>query len=538
MSAFVRVTAAERTGDIVRKSLKNQAEEQVRFSRRVSDASAAYLERESWTPIMGAMLLSGIQPSSHWTDIPALAEHQDDEPVSFLELFRSLRRSMKKAERGLDGTDVYRHMERFQNAEEILFLWDAYCKHHHNYPVDIVPRTFALGILSLAREAQIHLSEPKWIRVFADHFRLKNQDEFVPRAVLALQEVLPEERRLIPKHKFGKYIVGIWVETGRGIDPDVILARLAKMIKDGEIPGTELAAKYEYSHRSDLRYKQAADRNPRVLRRDTLARQLRRMKERESVTSPDQQAPSKQTAHIPFINTVPVELDDFKRFSQPEQLTELARRLLLEAVHYVRYATLLCPTGGWDRDHAVVVGNIVRLSRLLTSIADQARNRLLDMVIIIGCLAIESMIDIRYLCENFDPDLVDDYVKKSSANGSADGSWGGGDWRQRADAVGLSKTDFFNLAEAPLHIHGTWQILDYLHLNKTEDGKYLPDIEGNTTHPQALLLLGRLSLETTQCFLRNIELGDKGKNLLGAIEDLHKRLMEADELSSTWLARW
>jgi len=482
------------------------------------------------------MLLSGIRPSVRWEDIPALVDHKDEEPVSFRELFHSLRRSMKMPERGLDGTEVQPQSDRFQNAESILVLWDEYCRHYSDYPADISPWKFTLGIRSMASEGQVHLPESQWIRAFADHYDLKNPDGFVPRSVLALQETQPEERQLIPKHKFGKFIVGIWVETGKGIDPDVILSRLAELIKNKGVAGTDLIG--EYSHRSDLWYKQENDRNSRVLRRDTLARQLRRMKERDTAASAQVGPRTAPAEHIPFIKTVPVVPENFKRFSEPEQLTEVARQLLLEGMQYARYATLLCPDDGWARDHAVVVGNIVRLSKLLISVATLAQIKLLDMVIMTACLAIESMVDIRYLCENLAPDLIDDYVKRSSERGFAGDSWGGSDWRQRANAVGLSKTDFFNLTEAPLHLHGSWPVLDSLHLNKTEDGKYLPYFQGNTSHPQALLLLGRLSLETTQGFLRHIELGDKGKNLAGAIGDLHERLAKADKLSVAWLAKW
>ncbi|AXF06492.1 hypothetical protein CUJ91_00175 [Paraburkholderia graminis] len=515
---------------------KEKAGEILRISRRVSDAAAAYLARESWSPIVGAMLLSGIRPSVRWEDIPALADHKDEEPVSFRELFHSLRRSMKMPERGLDGTDVTPQSDRFQNAENILVLWDEYCRHYGDYPADISPRTFALGIRRMASEGQVHLPESQWIRAFADHYHLKDPDGFVPRSVLAQQEIQPEERQLIPKHKFGKFIAGIWVETGKGTDPDVILFRLAELIKNKGVAGTELVG--EYSYRSDLRYKQENDRNSRVLRRDTLARQLRRMKERETAASAQAEPRTPSTEHIPFIKTVPVAPEDFKRFSEPEQLAEVARQLLLEGTQYVRYATLLFPDDGWGRDHAVVVGNIVRLSKLLISVATLAQIKLLDMVIMTACLAIESMIDIRYLCENLAPDLIDDYVETSSESGFAGGSWGGSDWYQRANAVGLSNTDFFNLTEAPLHLHGSWQVLDSLHLGKNESGKYFPYFQGNTSHPQALLLLGRLSLETMQGFLRHIELGEKGKNLPRAIGDLHERLAKADELSVTWLAKW
>lgn len=519
----------------MRKNLKKQADEQLRISRVISDAAASYLARESWTPITGAMLLSGIHPSSRWTEIPDLAGHQDHEPISFSEIFHSLRMSMKKPERGLDGTDVFPHSDRFKNVENILGLWDAICSDINDYPSDVSSRNFALTMWKHAHEGHVNLPEPIWIRVFVDHYDLKNPDRFVPRSVLDQREITPEERKFIPKHKFGKFIVNIWIETGKGVDPDVILARLAKTIENGAIEGTELVE--QYSHRSDLRYKQASDRKPRTLYRDTLARQLRRMRARHNVASGanDHSAPTGALPDIiSFIPRVPVDSTEFRRFSEPEQITELARKLMLETNQYVRFATLCFPAGGWKRDHAVVAGNVTRLSKQLLAVARLVPENLVDMVLMIGGRAIETMADIRFLCENLSPELVDDYIRNSSVNASTDGRWGGLDRLQRADAVGLRKTPFFDLADAPLHIHDTWKTVEYFHLDETQDGNYLPNLKGNTTHPQALLSLSMLSLETVLAFLQSTDRSDRIENLQGAIHDLHRRLTKADELSEAW----
>lgn len=258
------------------------------------------------------------------------------------------------------------------------------------------------------------------------------------------------------------------------------------------------------------------------------------MKERDGAASAQSESSAAPNSNIPFVATVPVEPEEFRRFSEPEQLTDLAHRLIMEAVQYVRFATLLFPAGGWRRDHAVVVGNIARLSKLLQSIAWLTRDNLVDMVVFVGCQAIEAMVDIRYLCENFSVDVVNDYVQNSSHIISTDGRWGGLDRLQRADAVGLRRTVFFDLTDAPLHIHGTWKTVIRFHLDETQDGNYLPNLKGNTTHPQALLSLSMLSLETILSFMQSIDRSDRVADLEGAIRDLCRRLTKADELSGAW----
>ena len=517
------------------KDITKHAEELRRTSRLVSDAAKKYLARDAWTPIMGAMLLSGIHPSSHWTDIPILVAHQDHEPFSFRDLFRTLRLAMKKPERGLDGVDVYPDSDRFTNAENILRLWDALCSERGDYPAEMTPKIFVLGIRRLIQEGHAHLSEQMWMQVFANHYKLKNPDEVVPRSVLALEEVTSDERKLIPKHRFGKFIASIWVDTGKIVDPDVVLARLAEMMEKGAIRGFELV---EYSHRSDLRYKQEQDKKPRVLRRDTLARQLRRMEVKDNASSDLPTPETTKDNKIPFVARIAVEQSIIKQFTEPEQLTELARKLMMEAVHYVRLAIQYIPDGGWERDLAVVVGNIARLSKLLRSIYLLASANLVDIVALTGCLAIEAIIDIEYLCTHFSSELINDYIQNSSENASVCGMWGGLDRLQRADAVGFRKTDFFDLEAAPQHVHGTWKIVSRFHLDETEGGRYYPNLRDATTHPQALLSLNTLALDATLSFMQITDRNDKTVDLCTAIEDLHRRLKKADDIFGNWFAQW
>lgn len=98
-----------------------------------------YLARDSWTPIMAALLLAGIRPSSHWTDVPELEAHGDHVPVSFSDIFVRLQVTGRGWESGLDGERVNIATDRFQNAEIILRFLDQVFEYKKVYPAIFIP---------------------------------------------------------------------------------------------------------------------------------------------------------------------------------------------------------------------------------------------------------------------------------------------------------------------------------------------------------------------------------------------------------------
>jgi hypothetical protein len=109
-----------------------------------------------------------------------------------------------------------------------------------------------------------------------------------------------------------------------------------------------------------------------------------------------------------------VEVDPAKiaTFATEQEFVGLAVSLMIELASYSCIAaTTLGPSQVWDRDHAAVGGNMVRLYKLLVSLLDQTCQRREEISWILGRLIFETAVNIRYLIANFSQELIDSYVK-------------------------------------------------------------------------------------------------------------------------------
>src|SRR5262245_14243087 len=114
----------------------------------------------------------------------------------------------------------------------------------------------------------------------------------------------------------------------------------------------------------------------------------------------------------PEVKRVDVDLDKVATFTTEEEFTDLAVSLMIEVASYSCVAANTLGTSiSWDRDHAAVGGNMVRLYKLLDSFLDQTSRRRDEIAWILGRLIFETAVNIRYLIANFSEELVDSYVQ-------------------------------------------------------------------------------------------------------------------------------
>ena len=109
-----------------------------------------------------------------------------------------------------------------------------------------------------------------------------------------------------------------------------------------------------------------------------------------------------------------VEVDPAKitAFTTEKDFVSLAVSLMVEVASYSCVAaTTLGASPVWDRDHAAVGGNMVRLYKLLDSFLDQTCQQREEISWILGRLIFETAVNIRYLIANFSKELIDSYVK-------------------------------------------------------------------------------------------------------------------------------
>src|SRR5262245_26043549 len=116
----------------------------------------------------------------------------------------------------------------------------------------------------------------------------------------------------------------------------------------------------------------------------------------------------------PEVKRVDVDLDKVAAFTTEEKFTNLAVSLMIEVASYSCVAANTLGTStSWDRDHAAVGGNMVRLYKLLDSFLDQTCRRRDEIAWILGRLIFETAVNIRYLIVNFSKELIDSYVMRA-----------------------------------------------------------------------------------------------------------------------------
>ena len=251
--------------------------------------------------------------------------------------------------------------------------------------------------------------------------------------------------------------------------------------------------------------------------------------------------------NLPEIERVVVRSDEMANFKREDDFTGLAVSLMIETASYVCVAANTMGTSPvWDRNQAAIGGNMVRLYKLLHSVLDQTCQRRQETSFILARLVFETIVNIRYMIENFSPELIDSYVGYSlrherklrdviqvniderrgevlpiedrmlkSISGCAaaagvdlsdvdpkeKGPWGGKNLFDKADAVGLGQA-YLGSFSGPSHsVHGNWHEIFSNHLEWDEtSGGFTPNIEWHNPRPQVLFALCILLVDTIRIY--------------------------------------
>lgn len=524
-------------------SLKQGVEDLRDHSLAIMGQARKYLVDADWSPIVAALLLSGIHPSSRWMDVPPADGHRDDVPISHANLFTELLASMTRPERGLDNEPILQASIRFQNAKNILLFWDQVCDAHQDYPNALPARDFIAWLWDMSLQGYVNIPDRTWIDAFINNYSLKHFDRVLPKEVVTwLTTSSKKAWGLSPKHKFGREIAKARLEAQQEgaptDDPDEILFRLAEMMRKGEIDGVRLK---KYGRKSDIVYKLEGEKKPRTLRRDSFARQLRRMIAKSQPSGDGPKPSASSNSGFPDIMSVAVDRDAINRFTSNGQLMTLARDLLRETISYVRLAaSLQVSASGWSRETAVLVGNMVRLSKLLIAVCTLAEAKLPEMLALTVPLAIECVVDLKYLITNFNSGLIDSYVASpEKREQDAELDWASLGLKHKAKAVGFEDIYTHVLQDAPSHLHGSWKDLTEYHLTNAGDEHYEAKLTWTEPNPRHLVTTSMLALVVTQSFADVVASGPLVEEFQKRIADLFGRLrMVHDGLDKFLDERW
>jgi Family of unknown function (DUF5677) len=235
----------------------------------------------------------------------------------------------------------------------------------------------------------------------------------------------------------------------------------------------------------------------------------------------------------PVVERVEVDQDKIAKFEDENAFTGLAVNLMIETASYTCVAA--CTMGDkpeWDRDHAAVCGNMVRLYKLLHSVLDQTTQRRGETSFILTRLVFETLVNIQFLIFNFSKELIDSYVTYSlrherklrdvilsrinlrhgivlpiedrmlkSINRAAEvggvslddvdpkqkAPWGGKNLYDKAESIGLGEAYLAAVGGVSHSIHGNWHEIYSNHVDWKGSDKFGPALEWSTPRPQVLL---------------------------------------------------
>lgn len=155
------------------------------FNLRV-DIKAKYFYRfKTWTPIMGALLLTGIDPPADWRN--SFEQFENSTGHSLVERFDALMKKLSeknsKPLSGLEG-EFLTTSERIQQARKVLWEWNDKCEDDGNSPSEIDPVEFVAWLEEVCRCEEISFFDRTWLDVFLRLHRLEPRNTILPANVM------------------------------------------------------------------------------------------------------------------------------------------------------------------------------------------------------------------------------------------------------------------------------------------------------------------------------------------------------------------
>jgi hypothetical protein len=286
--------------------------------------------------------------------------------------------------------------------------------------------------------------------------------------------------------------------------------------------------------------------------------------------------------HIISIDVVEVNPEIISKFKSEREFLGLSIDIMVEVASYITVAlNILGPNGYWTRDQAAVGGNMVRLYKLFSAVLDQTVQGRRETSFIFLRLSFETIVSIRYLLQEYEPNLIDRYVKHSLdherklyrkimdniANRSGlvlpiedrmiksiekefrssgvniddmpvrkELNWGGKNIYEKAEAVGLGEAYLAMFAGSSQNVHGAWGDLYGNHLTNDDEGNFTPNIDWGHCRPQLLYSLSLISLETAEQFALFMGGQEVADHFIPRLDDLRDRIIKADQAHEAYLA--
>ncbi|EMH2961691.1 hypothetical protein V6G44_003474 [Burkholderia multivorans] len=542
MSAFVRhYSPTENMRDRTRERFHQMLD----ATTSVYDSIGRCLAKPEWTPIQGALMLSGIWPSSHWIESDSVDRQPTTAPISHRETFEKLLSELRRPENGLDKEPVPSNSSRFRNARGILAFWDHCCEHQSQYFHDVNSKEFTEFLAKEHRKGNFFIPEPNWLELFAEKCGVNSRTTIVPSVVHELfSSNSQSNENLIPKHRLRDVILKAWISAKAdgcaSNNTDQVLIRIKRIIEAGEAKGLKLI---RYDKKIGIEYQETDSGKVYTLLRDSLARQLRRMIARQPTAESIRDPRLSLTATIdgfPYIRRTIVDSDLIGELSPNTKLIQLACDFTIESSRYIQLSSnLQVSKDDHIMKHAIIIGNLTKLWKLLVATDILAAHKTTEALATLMPPIFETIVDIKYLATHATPELVSSYIERNPADKlNNKESWNSLSLEFKARSVDFGDLYDQAFGDSDDLALNPWEHLTRYHLALDGDA-YRAKLSWAELDPSPLLTLNKYSLNATMTFVNTFSNVPFIEELRRRISDLHSRILAAQEIFEQYMyTRW
>ena len=270
-------------------------------------------------------------------------------------------------------------------------------------------------------------------------------------------------------------------------------------------------------------------------------------------------------------------------FESEYDFMQLSVDLTIEVGQYICLAASILPGDRkkWSRDEAILGGHLVRLFKLISAFLDQTCQRRREMTVVIGRMAFECIINLKFLLKNASTELFKSYIhyslkhekrlrsdillnienrggeilniekrmlrsidkafKMSEADPDEIKSkqlknWGGKNLFEKARDVGLDEAYLATIGGPSHSVHGNWQELLEYNIEFNEDG-FVPSLDWHTPRPQLGNAICYQAIIVTIEYLNYLKYlsPQKIEEVIEKLEELLTRVQLLDELHERFL---
>lgn len=159
--------------------------ETINFNLKVEVKAKYFYRFKTWTPIMGALLLTGIDPPDYWCN--SFEQVENLTRLSLVNRFDRLMKEMseknKKPLSGLDG-EILGISNRLHQTRKVLMEWDDKCEDDEKYPSELAPWEFVAWLEEICHGEEISFFDRIWLDAFLKLHGLEPKKTLLPADVM------------------------------------------------------------------------------------------------------------------------------------------------------------------------------------------------------------------------------------------------------------------------------------------------------------------------------------------------------------------